>query len=59
MVGGYHCFGTRWRRGVTRLVMGSDAELVFRTNSVPILLIRSKTPPRHKRSADEGSAINA
>jgi len=55
--------GTHGRRGVNRLVMGSDAELVVRATPVPVLLIRSKTsprrverrkppnPPRGKRSA--------
>lgn len=38
--------GTHGRRGVDRLVMGSDAELVVRTSPVPVLLIRPKTPPR-------------
>lgn len=32
--------GTHGRRGVRRLVMGSDAELVLRTASVPLLLVR-------------------
>lgn len=38
--------GTHGRRGVDRLVLGSDAELVVRASPVPVLLIRSKTPPR-------------
>lgn len=58
--------GTHGRRGVDRLVMGSDAELVVRASPVPILLIRSKTPqrrvergktsspPRSKRSPRRG-----
>lgn len=33
--------GTHGRRGVTRLVMGSDAESVVRTTPVPVLLVRS------------------
>jgi nucleotide-binding universal stress UspA family protein len=32
--------GTHGRRGVRRLVMGSDAEQVVRTASVPVLLLR-------------------
>ena len=32
--------GTHGRRGVRRLVLGSDAELVVRTASVPVLLVR-------------------
>ena len=37
--------GTHWRRGVRRLVMGSDAEEIVRTASVPVLLVRSRTKP--------------
>jgi nucleotide-binding universal stress UspA family protein len=36
--------GTHGRRGIKRLVMGSDAEEIVRTSPVPILLIRSKRP---------------
>lgn len=35
--------GTHGRRGIGRLVMGSDAEQVLRTSPVPVLLVRSKT----------------
>jgi len=35
--------GTHGRRGVSRLVMGSDAEGVVRQSPVPVLLIRPKT----------------
>jgi nucleotide-binding universal stress UspA family protein len=34
--------GTHGRRGISRLVMGSDAEGVVRTTPVPVLLVRSK-----------------
>ena len=34
--------GTHGRRGISRLVMGSDAEGVVRTAPVPVLLVRSK-----------------
>ena len=34
--------GTHGRRGVRRIVMGSDAEEVVRTTPVPVLLVRSK-----------------
>ena len=37
--------GTHGRRGVRRLVMGSDAEEIVRTASVPVLLVRSRTKP--------------
>lgn len=38
--------GTHGRRGVKRLVMGSDAEQVVRTARVPVLLVRSKVTSR-------------
>jgi nucleotide-binding universal stress UspA family protein len=39
--------GTHGRRGIRRLVMGSDAEYVVRTTPVPVLLVRgTKVPPR-------------
>ena len=41
--------GTHGRRGVKRLVMGSDAEQVVRTTPVPVLLVRSKATPRASR----------
>lgn len=34
--------GTHGRRGVRRLVLGSDAEQVVRTASVPVLLVRAR-----------------
>ncbi len=34
--------GTRGRRGVERLIMGSDAEEIVRTTPVPVLLVRSR-----------------
>src|SRR5688572_17713439 len=36
--------GTHGRRGIRRIVMGSDAELVLRTSPVPVLLVRSPKP---------------
>jgi len=41
--------GTHGRRGVRRLVMGSDAEEIVRTASVPVMLVRSRTPARARR----------
>lgn len=38
--------GTHGRRGVSRLVMGSDAEGVVRTTPVPVLLVRASTHSR-------------
>jgi nucleotide-binding universal stress UspA family protein len=37
--------GTHGRRGVGRLVLGSDAEQVVRLSPVPVLLVRAKEPP--------------
>jgi len=39
--------GTHGRRGVTRMVLGSDAEAILRSTPVPVLLVRS--PDREKR----------
>jgi nucleotide-binding universal stress UspA family protein len=36
--------GTHGRRGLDRLMLGSDAEQILRTAPVPILLIRGDTP---------------
>lgn len=35
--------GTHGRRGLKRLVMGSDAELVLRHSPVPVLLVRDRS----------------
>jgi nucleotide-binding universal stress UspA family protein len=37
--------GTHGRRGLKRLVMGSDAELVLRLSTVPVLLVRDNPEP--------------
>ena len=43
--------GTHGRRGVNRLLLGSDAELVARSSPAPLLLVRSKGRARKaKRS---------
>ena len=34
--------GTHGRRGIRRLLMGSDAEQIVRTSRVPVLLVRGK-----------------
>ena len=34
--------GTHGRRGLSRLLMGSDAELVLRTSPVPVLMVRER-----------------
>jgi nucleotide-binding universal stress UspA family protein len=40
--------GTHGRRGVRRMVMGSDAEGVVRATTVPVLLVRSTAGPVRK-----------
>jgi len=39
--------GTHGRRGITRMVLGSDAEAILRSTPVPVLLVRS--PDRKPR----------
>lgn len=41
--------GTHGRRGMTRLVLGSDAEQVVRLAPVPVLLVRASPSPRLRR----------
>jgi nucleotide-binding universal stress UspA family protein len=36
--------GTHGRRGVGRLFMGSDAETIVRSATVPVLLVRAEVP---------------
>jgi nucleotide-binding universal stress UspA family protein len=36
--------GTHGRRGLDRLLLGSDAEQILRTAPVPVLLVRGKEP---------------
>ena len=43
--------GTHGRRGLSRVVMGSDAELVLRETPVPVLLVRSPLRPHKGRVA--------
>jgi len=45
--------GTHGRRGLSRLVMGSDAEAVLRETGVPVLLVRSG--PKQRASATRRS----
>ena len=37
--------GTHGRRGVGRMLLGSDAELILRLATVPVLLVRAAEPP--------------
>ena len=43
--------GTHGRRGVKRLVLGSDAERVLREAPVPVLLVRATESPSRSRKA--------
>ena len=36
--------GTSGRRGISRAVLGSDAEMVVRAATVPVVLVRAPTP---------------
>ena len=53
--------GTHGRRGLRRVLMGSDAEAVLREARIPVLLVRApvasevKPPARAKRSAAKGA----
>lgn len=37
--------GTHGRRGINRLLMGSDAELVLRQSTVPVLMVKADSFP--------------
>jgi nucleotide-binding universal stress UspA family protein len=39
------CMGTHGRRGLNRLLLGSDAERVLREATVPVLLVRGEHDP--------------
>lgn len=43
--------GTHGRRGISRILMGSDAEAVLREARVPVMLVRSPEGHRHGRTA--------
>lgn len=40
--------GTHGRRGLSRVLMGSDAEMILRESPVPVLLVRSPLRPRQR-----------
>jgi len=48
--------GTHGRRGVSRMLLGSDAEQVARMAPVPVLLVRSAEKGEPKASAGGGEA---
>lgn len=47
--------GTHGRRGVGRMLLGSDAEQIVRTATVPVLLVRG-TPPEADHTTLTGSS---
>jgi nucleotide-binding universal stress UspA family protein len=49
--------GTHGRRGLLRLALGSNADLVVRGATVPVMLIRSK--PRKKSESAVSALVNA
>lgn len=51
--------GTHGRRGIRRLVLGSDAEQVLRLAPVPVLLIRAQTPSARGRGRAPGARRRA
>lgn len=48
--------GTHGRRGLARLVMGSDAEAVVRACAAPVLLVRDAAKPSVAAARSEASA---
>jgi nucleotide-binding universal stress UspA family protein len=48
--------GTHGRRGIRRLVMGSDAEYVVRMASVPVLLVREPEPAKREAESAKREA---
>jgi len=54
--------GTHGRRGIRRMLMGSDAELVVRDSPVPVLLVRSDVASaassRPRKRARQAGATN-
>jgi nucleotide-binding universal stress UspA family protein len=42
--------GTHGRRGLSRMLMGSDAEMVVREAPIPVLLVRSPLRARKRRT---------
>lgn len=51
--------GTHGRRGLARMAMGSDAEQVLRGASVPVLMVRAKTPtsPAARNAAPAAASV--
>jgi nucleotide-binding universal stress UspA family protein len=51
--------GTHGRRGLSRVLMGSDAEAVVRESRVPVLLVRSPERPKRKRTPAKKQPVAA
>jgi nucleotide-binding universal stress UspA family protein len=48
--------GTHGRRGLSRALMGSDAEMVLREARVPVLMVRAPTPSASRAKAKKAPA---
>jgi nucleotide-binding universal stress UspA family protein len=51
--------GTHGRRGVRRMMLGSDAEQIVREATVPVLLVRSNEGDEQPAPSASGGAANA
>jgi nucleotide-binding universal stress UspA family protein len=51
--------GTHGRRGISRMLMGSDAEAVVREATVPVLLVRSPEGEKPRRTTTAGKAAGS
>ena len=49
--------GTHGRRGINRMVLGSDAEAVLRASPVPVLMVRSPTPKKRRKMNEPKNPI--
>ena len=50
--------GTHGRRGIRRILLGSDAESVLRESCVPVLLVRATEPAKRSRRARPAKAAS-
>jgi hypothetical protein len=50
--------GTHGRRGIRRILLGSDAETVLRESRVPVLLVRATEPAKRSHRARPAKAAS-
>jgi len=50
--------GTHGRRGLERIVMGSDAESVVRQSTVPVLMVRAQEPAKARKSSSKAAMLS-